>query len=227
MTTKLKPAAASAWIAGGTMAILGGPTALAQEQPAAQSSGQLEEVIVTAERRESSLQDTPIAISALSAELLTDRGVTDFAGVAKSSPSMSFTPYPSSNNTLILYMRGQGASDAAQITLDSAVGLYQDGFYLSRGQAVTFDLADIERVEVLRGPQGTLYGRNTTGGAVNMISKKPSGELGFKQELGFGSENRLRSLSVLDLPKLGGLSTKVSFLKREQDGYVENLGAEQ
>jgi iron complex outermembrane receptor protein len=210
------------------MAMSGMPAAHAQQQQqsgaAAESSGKIEEIIVTAERRESSLQDTPIAISAMSSDLLTDRGVTDFAGVAKSSPSMSFTPYPSSNNTLILYMRGQGASDAAQITLDSAVGLYQDGFYLSRGQAVTFDLADIERVEVLRGPQGTLYGRNTTGGAVNMISKKPTGELGFKQELGFGSENRLRSLSVLDLPKIGGLSTKLSFLKRQQDGYVENHG---
>jgi iron complex outermembrane receptor protein len=226
-TTKLAAAVRTALIAGGAMAMTGMPAAHAQQGAPAttDTSGQIEEIIVTAERRESSLQDTPIAISALSADLLTDRGVTDFSGVAKSSPSMSFTPYPSSNNTLILYMRGQGASDAAQITLDSAVGLYQDGFYLSRGQAVTFDLADIERVEVLRGPQGTLYGRNTTGGAVNMISKKPTGELHFKQELGFGSENRLRSLSVLDLPKVGGLSSKISFLKRDQDGYVKNMGA--
>jgi iron complex outermembrane receptor protein len=214
----------SALFAGGAMALSGMPAAHAQQEPAA-PTGQIEEIIVTAERRESSLQETPIAISALSADVLTDRGVTDFSGVAKSSPSIAFTPYPSSNNTLILYMRGQGASDAAQITLDSAVGLYQDGFYLSRGQAVTFDLADVERVEVLRGPQGTLYGRNTTGGAVNIISKKPTGELHFKQELGFGSENRLRSLSVLDLPKVGGLSSKLSFLKRDQDGYVTNAGA--
>jgi iron complex outermembrane receptor protein len=226
MSTKLTTAMRSAWIAGGTMAVFGAPLALAQTAGTPSSSGEIEEIIVTAERRETSLQDTPIAISAMSADLLADRGVTDFAGVAKSSPSMSFTPYPSSNNTLILYMRGQGASDAAQITLDSAVGLYQDGFYISRGQAVTFDLSDIERVEVLRGPQGTLYGRNTTGGAVNMISKKPTGELGFKQELGFGSENRLRSLSVLDLPKVGGLSSKISFLKREQDGFVENSGGQ-
>src|SRR5262245_15187916 len=110
MSMKLKPAAASAWIAGGAMAILGCSAALAQQssaqQPTAQPSGALEEIVVTAERREASLQDTPIAISALSADLLTDRGITDFQGVATTSPSMSFTPYPSSNNTLILYMRG-------------------------------------------------------------------------------------------------------------------------
>lgn len=236
MSMMLKRTLRSTWIAGGTMAVLGVPMAHAQQpsqtapQPSQaapqQASGAIEEIVVTAERREASLQDTPIAISALSADMLADRGITDIEGIAKASPSVSFTPYPSSSNTLIMYMRGQGVADAAQITLDSAVGLYQDGFYVSRAQAVTFDLADIERVEVLRGPQGTLYGRNTTGGAVNIISKKPTGELGFRQELGFGSENRLRSLSVLDLPRLGGLSTKVSFLKREQDGYVKNPGGD-
>jgi len=211
-----------AWsVAGAAMVVSGAPT-FAQGRPA---SGMIEEIIVTAQKREESLQDTPIAISAITAEGLADRGITDFEGVAKAAPSIAFTPYPSSSNTLILYMRGQGVADAGQITLDSAVGLYQDGFYLSRAQMVTFDLADIERVEVLRGPQGTLYGRNTTGGAVNLVSKKPSGELGFKQELGFGNNGRMRSLTVLDLPKWGGLSAKLSFLKRHQDGYVENIGA--
>lgn len=192
-----------------------------QSQP---SAGGIQEVIVTAQKREESLQDTPIAISAITAEALADRGITDYQGVAAASPSITFTQYPSSPNTFILYMRAQGVSDAMQVTVDSAVGLYQDGFYISRPQLVTFDLADVERVEVLRGPQGTLYGRNTTGGAVNLISKKPSGEFGFKQELGFGSEGRIRSLSVLDLPKWGGLSAKLSFLKRQQDGFVKNLG---
>ncbi|MBV6416514.1 MAG: Vitamin B12 transporter BtuB [Steroidobacteraceae bacterium] len=198
-----------------------GPVALAQEPQ--QSTG-IEEVVITAQKREESLQDAPIAISAFTAETLANRGITDFADVAKATPSIAVAPYPSSSNTLILFMRGQGVSDSGQITLDSAVGLYQDGFYIPRGQMVTFDLADIERVEVLRGPQGTLYGRNTTGGAVNLVSKKPSGEFGFKQEIGFGNNGRLRSLTVLDLPKWGGLAAKFSFLKREQDGYVKNTG---
>jgi iron complex outermembrane receptor protein len=210
-------------VAGAALSVCGSET-LAQPQQQQELSGTIQEIIVTAERRESTLQDIPIAISAITAEALADRGITDFEGVAKATPSISFTPYPSSSNTLILFMRGQGVADPGQITLDSAVGLYQDGFYIPRGQMVTFDLADIERVEVLRGPQGTLYGRNTTGGAVNLISKKPSGEFGFKQELGFGNNGRLRSLTVVDLPKWGGLSAKLSFLKREQDGYVENIG---
>lgn len=199
-----------------------GQGALAQQ--AQKPTGAIEEVVITAQKREENLQDIPIAISALTAEGLANRGITDFADVARATPSIAVAPYPSSSNTLILFIRGQGVADSGQITLDSAVGLYQDGFYIPRGQMVTFDLADIERVEVLRGPQGTLYGRNTTGGAVNLISKKPSGEFAFKQELGFGSNGRLRSLSVLDLPQWDGLSAKFSFLKRQQDGYVKNSG---
>ncbi|MGD9598267.1 MAG: TonB-dependent receptor plug domain-containing protein [Steroidobacteraceae bacterium] len=189
------------------------------------TSAGLEEVMVTAERRETSLQDTPIAITALDARTLMDYGITDLEGVMKAAPSMSFAPYPSTANTLNVYMRGAGSQDPGQITVDSAIGLYQDGFYIARGQMVTFDLADVERVEVLRGPQGTLYGRNTTGGAVNLVSRKPSGELGFKQEIGFGSNGRFRSLSVFDLPEWHGLSSKFSFLRRQQDGYVKNIGS--
>jgi iron complex outermembrane receptor protein len=183
----------------------------------------LEEVVVTAQRREESLQDAPIAITALSSETLELRGITDFGAVAAATPSMSLTPYPSSTNTLILYMRGQGVADSMQITSDGSVALYQDGFYISRPQLSTFDLADIERVEVLRGPQGTLYGRNTTGGAVNLISKRPTGELGLSQELSMGSREYFRTLTALNLPKWGGLSSKVTFLYSRQDGVVDNL----
>ena len=193
--------------------------AIAQEAPRVG----LEEVVVTAQRREESLQDAPIAITALSEEQLELRGITDFGAVAAATPSMSLTPYPSSTNTLILYMRGQGVADSMQITSDGSVALYQDGFYISRPQLSTFDLADIDRVEVLRGPQGTLYGRNTTGGAVNLISKRPSGELDFKQELSMGDREYFRTLSALDLPTWHGLSTKFTYLYSRKDGVVDNL----
>ena len=173
--------------------------ALAQEQP---QSG-LQEVVVTAERRQENLQTTPIAITPLSAEFLDKAGVNTFAGVAEQSTSINFTPYPSSSNTLILYMRGQGVADANQITQDASVGLYEDGFYIARPQAETFDLADVERVEVLRGPQGTLYGRNTTGGAVNIISQKPTGDFDVKFSVDGGQRDYVRALGTMNLPTVG------------------------
>lgn len=201
--------------------ILGTQAAIAQDANA------LEEVIVTAQKRAENLQTTPIAISALSAESLQDRGVTDYSGVARASTSINFTPYPTSTSMLILYMRGQGAADPNQITQDGSVALYEDGFYISRPQLSTFDLADVERVEVLRGPQGTLFGRNTTGGAVNLISLKPSGELNFKGSVGVGNRSYVRALAAIDLPKVaGGLSSKVTLLYRNLDGYVDNSGGE-
>jgi len=124
---------------------------------------------------------------------------------------------------MFIFIRGQGAGDPAQITKDGSVGLYVDGFYISRALVTTFDLADVDRVEVLRGPQGTLYGRNTTGGAVNIITKKPSGEFGFKQQLTAGNYNAFRSLTTVDLPAWNGFSTKFSYVKSSRDGFVDNL----
>jgi len=197
--------------------------AFAQQPPAAQEG--LQEVVVTAERRQENLQTVPIAISAISTDTMIKQGVTDYEGVAETSTAINFTPYPSSSNTLILYMRGQGVADANQITQDGSVGLYEDGFYISRPQAQTFDLADPERVEILRGPQGTLYGRNTTGGAVNIISKKPSGDLDFKFSLDGGSRSFIRALGVMDLPTIaGGLTSKFSVFYSSIDGNVTNAG---
>jgi iron complex outermembrane receptor protein len=192
---------------------------------ASQQEG-IQEVVVTAQRREENLQTTPIAITALSAETLNKQGVVDFAGVAQSSTSLNFTPYPSSSNTLILYMRGQGVADANQITQDGSVGLYEDGFYIARPQAETFDLADVDRVEILRGPQGTLYGRNTTGGAVNIISKKPTGEFDVKFSVDGGQRDYVRALGTMNLPAVAGIASKVTLLYSNLAGNVANSGGE-
>jgi iron complex outermembrane recepter protein len=198
--------------------------AFAQEQ----ATEGIQEVVVTAQRREENLQTTPIAITALSAESLIKDGVTDFKGVAEQSTSINFTPYPSSSNTLILYMRGQGVADANQITQDGSVGLYEDGFYIARPQAETFDLADVERVEILRGPQGTLYGRNTTGGAVNIISQKPTGDFDVKFSLDGGQRDYVRALGTINLPYIidDHLATKVTLLYSNLAGNVSNSGGE-
>jgi iron complex outermembrane recepter protein len=187
------------------------------------AGGAIEEVMVTAQKRAENLQTTPIAISALSADALEKMGIADFADVAQASPSIHFTTYPSSN-MLTLYMRGQGINDPMQITADGSVGLYQDGFYVGRPLGAIFELADLERVEVLRGPQGTLYGRNTTGGAVNMISKRPSGEFGFKQSFNVGTRDLFRSLTTIDLPAWNDLAAKLTVLKSSRDGNVKNSG---
>ncbi|QTH19855.1 TonB-dependent receptor [Rhizorhabdus wittichii] len=182
----------------------------------------VEEIVVTAERRAENLQRTPIAITALTANSLQSSGITDLRGVVQAAPSLYFAPYPSSTTTLVLFMRGQGIGDPNIITKDGGVGLYVDGIYQSRPQASAFDLADVERVEVLRGPQGTLYGRNTTGGAVNIISKKPTGELGAHGLLSLGNYDYRRALVNLDLPQFGTFKVKLTGLYSNRDGWANN-----
>lgn len=201
----------------GSLAVLASP-AFADELAT------LESVTVTAQKFEQALQDVPIAITAIDGKELQRNGITTVGGVLAATPSITIAPYVNSTNTLFIYMRGIGFIDPGQIGTDGSVGLYQDGFYISRPQGINFDLSDIERVEVLRGPQGTLYGRNTMGGAVNMISRAPSGEAGFRQEVEFGNLHYYRALSVIDLPTSHSLSAKVSLLARSIDGDVADPG---
>ena len=211
-------------------AIAAAPMLHAQEtvQPSVEQANKIfiEEVIVTAQKRSESLQEIPIAITAYGEAALEAKGTVDIGGLSASVPSLTFAPYPSSSNALILFMRGQGANDVGQITKEGAVGMYIDGVYMARPQSSSMDLADIERIEILRGPQGTLYGRNTTGGAINVHTKKPSGEFNFKEHLTIGNQGRVRSLTTLDLPAIGDVAAKVSYLTSRKDGYVDNVGGD-
>lgn len=199
------------------------PVSTQREVEQAPAAPALEEIVVTAQKRTERLQDIPIAITALTADDLEKRGVTSFDGVAANTPSVVVAPAFASANSLVVYMRGQGVNNPT-LNTEGGVGIYVDGFYVARANATTFDLADIERVEVLRGPQGTLYGRNTTGGAINVISRAPSGEFGLKETLTVGNRNLIRSLTTLDLPAWNDISAKVSVLKSSVDGYVRNAG---
>lgn len=216
------------WIASlGVACLCSVNTAFAEEdQPDARPTNGIEDIIVTAQKRAENLQSTPIAITAYTSEALTAMGINAVSDVAATTPSLYSAPYPNSPTTIQLYMRGQGTNNPFQITKDGAVGLYLDGFYLSRPQSATMDLADIERIEVLRGPQGTLYGRNTTGGAVNIITRKPTGEIGLRESFTVGNRDYIRSLTNIDLPAIGNLAIKGSFLYSSINGWTKNDGGE-
>ena len=163
----------------------------------------------------------------LSTADLEARGITSLDGIAAAVPEISYAPALNSLTTLSLYMRGAGPAAPGQITLDGAVGLYQDGFYISRLQANTFDLLDLERVEVLGGPQGAAYGRDTTGGVINLFSQAPTGKLRFDESVDFGNRNSYRILSSIDTPSWHDLAAKVTVVASSIDGYVKNELASQ
>ncbi|MFZ1833054.1 MAG: TonB-dependent receptor [Pseudomonadales bacterium] len=184
-------------------------------------TGGLDEIIVTAERVESSLQDTPIALSVFNSKALKALGVIESGDIASYTPNLRMDKQPASFNGYSLGIRGVSSSEPA-LAVDPTVGIYVDGVYLGRSSAAAFEVVDLERIEVLRGPQGTLYGRNTTGGAVNVITTKPSGEFGLKQELTYGERDLFRSATSVDTPAYGNVSAKLSFNYGQRDGLAES-----
>ncbi|MEQ1439023.1 TonB-dependent receptor [Fontimonas sp. SYSU GA230001] len=199
----------------------------AEPAPPPSSSGAttaLEEIVVTAQRRAASAQDTPISMEAFNSDKLAQRGIQGVQDLAANVPSMVIEPHPLSNTTLRITIRGVGITDA-QVTQDPAVGIYLDGVYLARSAGLALDLADLERVEVLRGPQGTLYGRNTTGGAVNLVTRRPSVDaFAMWHQLTVGSRNQLTGKSVFNLPLTDTLAVKLAALGSSRDGFVDNTG---
>ncbi len=198
---------------------------LASGLVASNAMAQLEEVIVTAQKRVASLQDTPIAISAFNSEQIEAMGLIDAKDIGMASPYLQMPAYPTSSNNLAIFIRGIGNADSIVITKDPTVGLYYDGVYAARSTGLLADLSDLERVEILRGPQGTLYGRNTMAGAINFINAKPTGEFGFKQSLSAGNYDSWRSVSHLSLPDYSGFKSKFTATFSDRDGWVENEGA--
>ena len=144
--------------------------AFAQDEAAATNDVGIGEIVVTAQKRAENIQDVPIAISAVSGQFLESRGITSIDGLGAIAPNVKIERAPSNKTISQISIRGSVTINPA-ITWEPAVGLYLDGVYIAKAQGSIFDVADLERVEVLRGPQGTLYGRNALAGAVNLITK--------------------------------------------------------
>jgi iron complex outermembrane receptor protein len=195
----------------------------AQAEQTQANEGGIQEIIVTAQKRAENLQDTPISILALNSEALEKQGINSindmFTGAV---PSLRVAPFIGRTSAVSIGMRGLVPADVTQVSRDPTVGIYIDGVYLGRVSGLGMDLADIERIEVLRGPQGTLFGRNTIGGAVSVVSRKPTGELGVDLKAGVGNFSGRTLAGHLNLPKFAGISVKVDGIFDKHDGFVRN-----
>ena len=189
----------------------------------AQSTGMLEEVVVTAQKREESLQDAPIAITAITESTIDDLDIANVVDLAGMAPNVHIINTPSNNTAATIAMRG-GTTINPAITWEPTVGMYLDGVYLGKGQGSIFDVADLERVEILRGPQGTLYGRNTLGGAINLISKKPSGA-GTSAKVTLGNYGLKQAQLIADYEVGENIFTKVVLNNKKRGGYVNNAAS--
>ena len=211
---------------GGAIAALGHPAAWAQTGPDATAGDSLADIVVTAQKRAESLQSLPLAVSAVSAQTIEAKGIADISTLTAVAPSIAVTTAPASTANTSVFIRGVGDQEPI-LTADAPVSIYVDGIVLGRSTGAIFDLVDLERIEVLRGPQGTLYGRNTIGGAVNFITARPAETFGIKQKFTYGSFDQWQSRTTLDTGDIAGtgLKARLSYIHREQDGYVDDITA--
>ncbi|MDN3640941.1 TonB-dependent receptor [Simiduia curdlanivorans] len=183
----------------------------------------LEEIVVTARKRSETLQDIPMAISALSEQSLERNAINNLADLQAQVPSLTVYAARGTSSTATVYIRGIGQSDPLW-GVEPGVGIYLNDVYISRPQGALLDMLDVERVEVLRGPQGTLYGRNTIGGAVKYITKKPSEETSGKLDLAAGSYGQLDVRAAASGALIDDtLLASVALGSFNRDGFGENL----
>lgn len=198
--------------------------ACAAVSPIAAGQAMLEEVIVTAQKRAESLQDVPISVSALQGDKIANSGISNMAALADYVPNLVISDAPVSTN---IYMRGMGSSNNQ--SFEQSVGMYIDGIYMGRGRQYRSPFMDIERVEVLRGPQGTLFGKNTVAGAVNVITASPDPDDEFNGNLAVTLESNDGYIAegVFSGPFSDSFALRAAFKYRETGGYVENTFLDQ
>ncbi len=184
----------------------------------------LAEVVVTAERRETNAQKTPVSISVVNAQAIQDRHIYSLTDLNDgSAPGLTVTPYASRPFNVILNIRGVGIMvDTNQPAGESGIGVYLDGVYLGRPQGLDAGLYDLQDIEVLKGPQGTLFGRNSEGGALNITTKKPTGVFGLETLAGVGNYGSYESQFHLNMPAYDNVSFKLDAMIQSHDGWVKN-----
>jgi iron complex outermembrane receptor protein len=198
--------------------------ATADEGAFAGDSGDgLNTIVVTATKRETNLQDTPIAISVVDPQLIEDRHVQSLIDLADGGvPSLRVATFEARQSALTIGIRGIVPFDQNQVAREPGVGVYIDGVYLGRSQGLNAALFDVERIEVLRGPQGTLFGRNTEGGALSIVTKAPTGEFGGRASAGIGNYGSYNGEIHLNLPAFANFAIKIDGVLQHQDATTKN-----
>ncbi|QNQ10872.1 TonB-dependent receptor plug domain-containing protein [Sphingomonas alpina] len=198
-----------------------GPTTPAAE-PAAQSEGpQLEDIIVTARKREESLQNVPIAVTAFSGNALRDGQITDLSALAGRTPSFTFQAQGSLEQES--FIRGVGTVRLTSASADPSIGLFVNEVYIGRRGSATPPIFDVERVEVLRGPQGTIFGKNVVGGAVSIITATPKFDYGGGGYVSVGSHGTIQSEANVTGALSDSTAARISFQQNRHDGFSRNI----
>jgi len=210
-------------ILGATVAAgFAGPVVAQQDDSAEASSGVIEELIVTARRRDESLQDVPIAITAFTGVQLDRIGADTLIAVGQRSPNVTLEVSRGTNTTITAFIRGVGQQDPVA-GFEAGVGLYVDDVYLNRPQAAVLDIYDVDRIEVLRGPQGTLYGRNTIGGAIKYVTNVLADEPEGKVRVSYGTANQMDLVLTGSMPLSDNFRIGGSIARLTRDGFGDNL----
>lgn len=181
----------------------------------------LEEVVVTARRRSENLQDVPLAVTAFSGDALDMRGISDISELAQVVPSVTLEPSRATSTTLTAFIRGVGQQDPLA-GFEQGVALYLDDVYIARPQAALLDVYDVERIEVLRGPQGTLYGRNAVGGAIKYVTRRLGEEPELRLKASYGSYNQVDLVGTGSTPLGDAFKVGATVASLTRDGFGEN-----
>lgn len=210
-------------LCGSTLTLAFATSALGQTtaQPAAADGTAIADIVVTAQRREGRLQETPIAITALTAEALAQRGVTNLSDASRFAPGVDIALGGNGGGSFTsqVHIRGVGQDDFI-VTSDPGVGTYVDGVYLARAFGGLVDLLDVERVEILRGPQGTLFGKNTIGGAISVTTQKPAFTTAGAIQATVGGYNRIDASGMINIPVSETVATRFSLATKNRDGFA-------
>ena len=201
------------------MALMYPAAAWAQDPSPAENSTVIDDIIVTAQRRATSLQDTPLAVSAFEGQMLEERGIDDISNLQAYVPNLNIGQ---EQDGFKISLRGIGLQGTSTIS-DSGVAFYIDNFYIGRPAGGSAVFYDVDRIEVLRGPQGTLYGRNATGGVVNVISEEPTDQFAGQMGATYGSRDLFEARGMINVPVVEGVAARLSAVYTEEDGYVENV----